>query len=70
MKVGYFIRRCKDDVVINILSNWKSLRCDVAGIMNANMEASYTPLEGFSDDIWVKEVKDFRFVDNCLDLIV
>lgn len=70
MKVGYFIRRCKSDVVVNILSNGKSLRCDVAGIMNANMEASYTPLEGFSDDIWVKEVKDFRFVDNCLDLIV
>lgn len=70
MKVGYFIRRCKDDVVINILSNWKSLRCDVAGIMNANMEASYTPLKGFSDDIWLMEVKDFRFVDNCLDLIV
>ena len=70
MKVGYYIQRCKGDVNINIVSDGKLLRYGTAENMNANMEASFKPIEGFSDDIWFIEVKDFRIVGNRLDLIV
>lgn len=72
MKVGYYIRRCSGDIVINIVSNGngKLLRYGTAENMNANMEASFKLFEGFSDSIWEMDVKDFRIIGNRLDLIV
>lgn len=70
MKVGYYIQRCKGDVDINIVSDGELLRYGTAENMNTNMEVSYKPMEGFSDDIWLMEVRDFRIVGNRLDLIV
>lgn len=72
MKVGYYIQRCKGDININIVSNGELLRYGDAENMNANMDASYSygTTEGFSDDIWLMEVIDFRIVGNRLDLIV
>ena len=68
MKVGYYIQRCSGD--INIVSNGELLRYGTAENMNVNMEASFKPLEGFSDGIWEMDVKDFRIVGNRFDLIV
>lgn len=68
MNVGYYIQRCKGDVDID--SNGELLRHGTAENMKSNMEASFKPLKGFSDNIWLMEVKDFRIVGNRLDLIV
>lgn len=71
MRLCDFIRKISGDFTVKVYKDNKEvIKEGIIADLKAEEQESFDVLEGFSDDLWEKSVKDFVIKDNVVAVLV